>query len=96
MVQQVSYVYEKFLIDTILTLAGLNWALVLLSACMSQYLCVGWTEFDENSTLGLKSPEDFKYGVRLDVWHPNPDNNSKKGLQRNVIAQCIFSMHPSN
>ena len=39
-------------------------------ACMLQYLCNVRTEFDENFTPGVKSPVDFKYGVRIDVWDP--------------------------
>ena len=41
----------------------------LLCAYMSEYLCDGWTEFDENLTPGVKSPVDFKYDVRIDVWY---------------------------
>ena len=39
MVQQVSYVYEKFPTNTILSLVGLNQTLVLLSQNMSMTLC---------------------------------------------------------
>ena len=41
----------------------------LLCSGMLWYL---WTEFDENFTLGIKSPVDFKYGVRIDVGDPQP------------------------
>ena len=40
--------------------------------CMLYYLCNGWTEFDESFTPGVKSPVDFKYGVGIDVWDPQP------------------------
>ena len=41
--------------------------LLLLRACQQQYLRNSCTEFDEKFTTMVKSPEDSKYDVRIDV-----------------------------
>ena len=59
-------------------------------ACMLQYLCNVRTEFDENFTPGVKSPVDFKYGVRIDVWDPQPRQPLMRG---EYVAKTFHLRH---
>ena len=60
-------------------------------ACMLQYLCNVRTEFDENFTPGVKSPVDFRYGGRIDVWDPPTHTTFKMAF---LYTLKIYSNHP--
>lgn len=45
-----------------------------LCACKAQYLCNGWTEFNEKFTPWGYNRGDSNYDARIDAQDPNPDN----------------------